>query len=299
MILPPYLRKGDTLAIVSTARKISLAEIEPAIDLLKNWGLKIHIGDSINLENNQFAGTDEQRAKDFQKQLDDPNISAIWCARGGYGTVRIVDRLNFKRFREQPKWIVGYSDVTVLHSALNTMGFASIHATMPVNIAENSTQAVLSLKNALFGEHFTYEIPFHPANRTGSVMGELVGGNLSILYSLLGSKTSIATENKILFIEDLDEYLYHLDRMLMNLKRNNLFNGLNGLIVGGLTQMHDNEIPFGKTAIEIVQDIVAPYEFPVLFGFPAGHFPDNRALFLGNTVELNVETEASSLRFLK
>lgn len=299
MIQPKNLQKGDAVAIVSTARKIASEEIISAIKLLENWGLNVIIGETIGSEENQFAASDEKRTADFQKMLDNPLIKAIWCARGGYGTVRIVDQLDFSTFNKQPKWIVGYSDITVLHSHIHHLGIETLHATMPINIEKNTVKTLDSLKKSLFGSHLTYDIPIAEKNKTGKATGELVGGNLSVLYSLLGSKSTINTSGKILFIEDLDEYLYHIDRMMMNLKRNGYFNNLKGLVVGGMTDMHDNEIFFGKTAEEIILDCVSEYDFPVVFGFPAGHSNDNRALILGRTVELNVTPEKATLKFLK
>jgi muramoyltetrapeptide carboxypeptidase len=298
MIQPNYLKKGDTVAIVSTARKISSDQIIAAIKLLEKWGLNVVIGNTIGLEDHQFAGNDVARINDFQQMLNNPKVKAIWCARGGYGTVRLIDQLDFAEFKKRPKWIIGYSDITVLHSHIHNLGIATLHATMPINIEKNSKESLETLKKSLFGKNLAYEIPADEKNKSGNATGELVGGNLSVLYSLLGSKSSIKTDGKILFIEDLDEYLYHIDRMLMNLKRNGYFSNLKGLIVGGMTNMHHNEIPFGKTAEEIILDIVSEFDFPVVFNFPAGHLDDNRALILGRTVELNATQEKAILKFL-
>ena len=296
MFQPLYLQKNDTIAIVSTARKITLREIKPAIKLLENWGLNVIIGETIGLEENQFAGKDTERVNDFQKMLNNPKIKAIWCARGGYGTVRIIDQLDFTEFKKNPKWLIGYSDITVLHNHAHNLGFETLHATMPLDVSKNTDEALVSMRKCLFGEAISYKIESSKENKIGKALGELVGGNLSILYSLLGSKSSINTKDKILFIEDLDEYLYHLDRMLMNLKRNGYFENLKGLIVGGMTDMHDNKIPFGKNAKEIILDSTSEYNFPVVFNFPTGHLNDNRALIFGRKIELNVnenETEIS------
>ncbi len=295
MIQPTYLQKNDTVAIVSTARKIMLDEIQPAIDLLKKWGLNVVVGATIGLEEHQFAGNDTQRTADFQKMLNSPKIKAIWCARGGYGTVKIIDKLDFALFKKYPKWIIGYSDVTVLHSHIQNLGFQSLHATMPLNVKKNTNSSLASLKKSLFGETISYEIKSSENNKIGEAKGELIGGNLSILYSLTGSDSSTNTKGKILFIEDLDEYLYHIDRMLMNLERNGYFENLKGLIVGGFTDMHDNDIPFGKNAKEIILDIVSEYNFPVVFDFPAGHLKDNRALIFGRKVSLKVEKKITKI----
>ena len=297
MITPPYLQKGDTVAILATARKHIVKSMQPTIDLLESWGLTVVIGKSIGLEENQLAGNDEQRAADLQEQLDNPNIKAIWCARGGYGTVRVVDLVDFTQFKKSPKWLVGFSDVTVLHNHLNTMGYKSIHGIMPISLAKASKEAVESLRLSLFGQPLQYAIDPHPMNRLGKASGELVGGNLSILYSLLGSPSAIDCKDKILYIEDLDEYLYHIDRMMMNLKRNGCLESLKGIIVGSMTDMKDNDIPWGKNALEIVQDVTKQYNIPVIFNFPAGHIHDNRALILGNNVAIEVTENCSTVVF--
>ena len=289
MIAPPFLKKGDTVAIVATARKNIDDNLKPAINLLTQWGLKVVVGSSIGLDFNQLAGTDAQRALDFQTQMDDKNIKAIWCVRGGYGTVRMIDLLDFTKFKQNPKWIIGFSDVTVLHNHLNTMGFQSIHGAMPVSIGKASELAKQTLQYSLFGDKVSYEIPPHSMNRFGKASGELVGGNLSILYSLLGSKSAIDCRDKILFIEDLDEYLYHIDRMMVNLDRNGCLQSLKGIVVGAMTKMKDNDVPWGKNALEIVDDITKKYNIPTIFNFPAGHIQDNRALKFGAkaTIEVN------------
>ena len=296
MITPPYLKKGDTIAIVATARKNIEDNLQPAIGWLKNWGLEVVSGNTIGLDRNQLAGTDEERAADFQTQLDNPNIKAIWCVRGGYGTVRIIDLLDFTKFKQHPKWIVGFSDVTVFHSHLNTMGFQSIHGIMPVSV-KATEEAKESLRKAMFGEHLEYTVPCENMNRLGTAKGELVGGNLSILYSLFGSVSAIDCTDKILFIEDLDEYLYHIDRMMMNLKRNGCLDSLKGIIVGGMTKMNDNEIPWGKNALEIIDDITRIYNIPIIYNFPAGHMADNHALIFGRQVTMDVSDLQSKVVF--
>ena len=297
MITPPHLQKGDTVAILATARKNLDDNLKPAIDLLKSWGLNVVIGSSIGLDNNQLAGTDEQRAADFQQQLNNPNIKAIWCVKGGYGTVRMIDLLDFTAFKKNPKWIVGFSDVTVLHNHLNTLGFKSIHGIMLVTVAKATPEAIETLRIALFGEKLKYEIDPFMMNRPGKATGELVGGNLSILYSLFGSPSAIDCTDKILFIEDLDEYLYHIDRMMINLKRNGCLESIKGIVVGSMTKMKDNDIPWGKNAIEIIEDVTKTYNIPVLYNFPAGHIQDNRALILGDIVTINVNEKCSTLVF--
>ena len=297
MITPPYLQKGDTVAIVATARKHLNDDLKLAKEFLENWGLKTVVGSSIGLDKNQLAGTDEQRAADFQSQLDNPNIKAIWCVRGGYGTVRMVDFLDFSKFKLNPKWIIGFSDVTVLHSHLNMIGFQSIHGMMPVSIPRATPEAKESLRKALFGESLSYTIPFDKMNKLGTAKGQLVGGNLSILYSLFGSESAIDCTDKILFLEDLDEYLYHIDRMMMNLKRNGCLESLKGIVIGSMTKMNDNDIPWGKNALEIIQHITKEYKIPVIYNFPAGHIADNRALIFGRQVTLEVTAQESKLVF--
>jgi muramoyltetrapeptide carboxypeptidase len=297
MKIPPSLQKGDSITIVATARKNIDDNLKPTIDLLHSWGLEVVIGKSIGLDNNQLAGTDAQRAEDFQEQLDNPNIKAIWCVRGGYGTVRIIDLLDFTKFKQNPKWIVGFSDVTVIHSYLNKINIASIHGLMPVTVEKASPESIESIRKALFGETLEYEIPFEAANRLGTAKGEIVGGNLSILYSLMGSNAQIDCKGKILFIEDLDEYLYHIDRMMMALKRCGCFENLKGLVVGSMTKMKDNDIPWGKNANQIIEDVTKEYLFPILYNFPAGHIQDNNPLIFGKQVSLELNATTSKLTF--
>lgn len=288
MIIPPKLKKGDTISIISSARKISLAELKPAINIIENWGLQIKLGAHLFKEDNQFAGTILQRTSDLQTTIDDKSIKAVLCARGGYGTVQIIDQIDFSKLIKNPKWIIGYSDVTVLHSHLNTLGIASMHASMPVNFLTNTKQALESMKHTLFANTSIVDCDTHPFNKLGSAEGEIVGGNLSILYSLLGSNSDVNTAGKILFIEDLDEYLYHIDRMMMNLKRNGKFEKLRAMIVGGMNHMNDNDIRFGKSAEQIILEHTKEYDFPICFGFPAGHLDDNRAILLGTKSKVEI-----------
>lgn len=298
MFKPSALQKGDQVAIVSTARKVSMKEIQPGIDFLKSIGLAPILGKTIDRAHHQFAGTDQERSEDFQQMLDDDKIKAIWCARGGYGTVRIIDKLDFTKFQKQPKWIIGYSDITVLHSHIHNLGVQTLHAPMAIDLHKSSDKAKELFQNVLLNNEIPFHIASNQLNKTGKCKGKLVGGNLSILYSLCGSSSAIDTKGKILFIEDLDEYLYHVDRMLQNLKRNGYFKELSGLIVGGMTNMHDNTVPFGQTAEEIILDAVSEYDFPVIFDFPAGHVEDNSALLLGTEVELKVSQSDVTLNYL-
>jgi muramoyltetrapeptide carboxypeptidase len=297
MIIPPFLKAGDTVALVCTARKFFPVDAKPAIDLLESWGLKVKLGNTIGLDNFQLGGTDSERAADFQAQLDDENVKAIWCARGGYGTVRIIDSLDFTNFKQQPKWIMGFSDVTVLHSQLNVERVASLHSIMPFTVPTAPEEVKETLRQALFGETISYVIPSKSYDVKGTASGELVGGNISILYSLLGSKSAIDTKDKILFIEDLDEYLYHIDRMMYNLKRNGYFEQVNGIIVGSMTDMHDNEIPFGQNEVQIITEIAKENRIPIAFQFPAGHQKDNRTLILGKQVHFEVNEKEIKLIF--
>ncbi len=300
MICPPYLKSGDKIAIVAPARKVSLSEMEMANDRFNKWGLQVVTGLYLFGEQDQFSGTDEERTADFQMMLDDVEIRAIICARGGYGTVRMIDKLNFNAFQQHPKWIVGYSDITVLHSHIQTLfGIETIHAIMPINFPDlGSETAIESLRKALFGGPIEYDVAPHPLNLTGNVSGLLIGGNLSILYSLNGTQSDIQTEDKILFIEDVDEYLYHLDRMMMNLKRCGKLDKIKGLVVGSLSKMNDNTIPFGKQAEEIISEYVKDSAIPVCYNFPAGHSVKNYALILGREVKLTVDLNGVSLLFL-
>lgn len=297
MIRPPYLKKGDKITLVCTARKFTEAEAQPAIQLMKSWGLQIVLGKTIGMNDFQLGGSDKDRIDDFNTQLADPEIKAIWCARGGYGTVRIIDQIDFSLLAKNPKWIIGFSDVTVLHSHIHKLGIETIHGIMAFSVLKATEEAKQTLYDALFGNRLEYKMKSHIFNKYGSGRGELVGGNLSILYSLLGSPSAIDTQGKILFIEDLDEYLYHLDRMMYNLKRNGVLENLNGMVIGGMTDMHDNEIPFGQEAYQIILSAVSDRNYPVVFDFPSGHGVQNNALIFGRTVILEIDEQESRLKF--
>ena len=299
MVTPFSLALGDTIGIVSTARKITRNELQPFLKIIDSWGLKTELGSTIDADFNQFAGDDVLRRQDFQRMLDDPNIKAIWCARGGYGTVRIIDQLDFSTFKKNPKWIIGYSDVTVLHSHIHNFGIETLHADMAMGLSLKTDATRDSVRDVIFGRKYGIEITSEAnnLNREGTAKGQLVGGNLSLLYSLIGSSSALETKGKILFIEDLDEMLYHIDRMMQNLKRNGLLKDLAGLIVGGMSDMKDNTIPFGKTSEEIIKEAVSEYDYPVCFNFPAGHIHDNRALILGRKVLLKIEKSCITLSF--
>ena len=295
MISPKLLSKGSKIAIVATARFVTENDIEPAVRRLKAMGFMPVYDDRLFAQCDQFAGDDDSRAATLQSYLDDPEIDAILCARGGYGTVRIIDKINFDKFLLNPKWIIGYSDVTVLHAHLQSIGCESLHATMPINFSDNTEEALASLYDALTEKSLSYEIENAPLNIKGEAEAELVGGNISVLYSLLASSSFPNTDGKILFLEDLDEYLYHIDRMMMALKRAGKLDNIKGLIVGGLTKMHDNNIPFGKDAEHIIFEYVKDKNIPVCFNFPAGHIDDNRAMVFGRKIRLAVSNQRSAV----
>lgn len=292
MIIPSYLQSGDTVAIAAPARKISQEELAPAVAMLEKAGFNIYYDNRLFAQHHQFAGDETVRTAYFQDLLDNPEVKAIWCARGGYGSARIIDRLDFSFFCQHPKWICGYSDVTVFHNHIHrNFNIATLHTTMPISVKEGmyDTPATQTFIAALKGEPLSYELPLHPLNRLGNVTAPVVGGNLSMLYSLLGSPSDLNTDGKILFIEDLDEYLYHIDRMMTNLERNGKLAKLAGMLVGHLSDMHDNTIPYGKNAEEIVAEHCEGYNFPVFFNFPAGHLSDNRAIRLGLPMSIEIE----------
>jgi muramoyltetrapeptide carboxypeptidase len=286
--LPPYLKSGDKIAITCPAKKLP-NPMTDAIKLLQSWGLEVVLGDTVNASYHQFAGDDAFRAKDLQRFIDDDSIKAIIAARGGYGTVRMIDMVNFSRFTKKPKWVVGFSDITLLHTHLFTnFNAPSIHGQMPMTIPDASARSLDTLRKALFGEEISYQLDPNVLNRNGEGEGFLIGGNLSILLSASGSVSDIDYAGKILFIEDIGEYLYAVDRMLRTLKRSGKLKHLKGIIVGGFTDIKDNEIPFGQTVAEIVMDVVKDYDYPVCFDFPAGHVPDNCSLVLGKKLNLSV-----------
>jgi len=285
MIRPAYLKKGDKVAIAAPARFVAFGDIKIAIDLLTDWGYEVILSDYLTTQYNQFAGTDKQRADSLQLFLDDPTIKAIFFARGGYGCLRTLVHLNWEQFMLSPKWLVGYSDITVFHSYVNqVLGVETIHGPMPIKFAEASAHVMSRLQNALEGVSFSYSLDVHVLNKQGIATGTLIGGNLSILYSLRGTEADIRTKKSILFIEDLDEYLYHIDRMMMNLRYGGVLNSLSALLVGGMNDMNDNTIPFGLNAEEIIAEAMQDINCPVVFGFSAGHITENMPLYLGREV---------------
>ena len=296
--LPPYLKAGDKIAITCPAKKLP-NPMTDAIALLQSWGLEVVLGDTVNASWHQFAGDDAFRAKDFQRFIDDDSIKAIIAARGGYGTVRMIDMVDFSRFARHPKWVVGFSDITLLHAHLfaNFNG-PSIHGQMPMTIPDGSVRSLDTLRKALFGEPLSYELKPNLLNRRGESEGILIGGNLSLLLSLAGSVSDMDYAGKILFIEDVSEYLYSIDRMLRSLKRAGKLAKLKGLVVGAFTDAKDNDIPFGQTVPEIVMDVVKDYNYPVCFDFPAGHVQDNCSLVLGKNLKLSVTDKGANISCL-
>jgi muramoyltetrapeptide carboxypeptidase len=304
LIQPPYLKAGDTVAIVAPSGilKNRNDEVQQAIDLLQSWGLNALVGKHVFSKSDHFAGTDDERCEDFQKALDDPSVSAIWCARGGYGTVRILDKLDYSSFRNHPKWIIGYSDITALHNQVHNEGFQSIHALMCVSLTKDLNgikETIATFKSTIFGQPVSYTLEGSNYNRVGNSSGPLVGGNLTMLHTMLGSQTSIDMTGKILFIEEIGEYKYHIDRMLQSLKRAGYFENCKGVIVGDMTKLRKNTTLWGASVEQLVLDALEGYDFPIAFNMPAGHEKDNRAMVLGMTVELKVDKDKSTLIFLE
>lgn len=286
---PVFLKKGDKVAIVATAKNFEKKELDASIKILQGWGLQVVLGKNLYEKENQFAGTDRQRLEDLQWALDSKEIKAIFCARGGYGTARIIDGVNWSGFVKSPKWLVGFSDVTVLLSEIQLHQVQCIHGPMPILFAAKGYELSLKkLQETLFGKKINYKITPQPINRLGEAKGELTGGNLAILCSLLGTASQVDTKNKILFLEDVGENLYRVDRMVVQLKRAGLLESLAGLIVGHFTAMEDNAVGFGKSAQGIIAEAVREYDYPVCYGFPAGHEPDNLPLLFGAEISLSV-----------
>ncbi|MFZ1259226.1 MAG: LD-carboxypeptidase [Chitinophagaceae bacterium] len=290
--VPPYLKKGDTIGLVCPAGYMPLEKVETCINQLQEWGYIVKVGKTVGGGSaTYFSGTDKERLADFQQMLDDKEVHAVLCARGGYGMGRIIDVINFKQFKKHPKWIIGYSDITVLHCHLYTNYYiSSLHSPMAGAFNEEGykNEFVLSLKNALEGKKIKYDCPVHEFNKKGEATGELVGGNLALLAHLTGSCSDIKTKGRILFIEDVGEYSYNIDRMFYQLKRSGKLSKLAGLIIGGFTDMKDTERPFGKPVFEIIRDIIKEYDYPVCFDFPVSHTDRNYALKIGVRYKLKV-----------
>ena len=299
MTIPPYLKPGDTIGLVCPAGYMPKEKFSASVDTLQRWGFKTVIGKTPGHQFHYFSGTDAERLADLQRMLDDPEIKAVLCARGGYGTGRIIDDLDFKRFKKNPKWIIGFSDITVLHShLLANYKIASLHAPMSAafNDGEYGNEYVQSLYEALTGKKAKYEVAGHAFDQMGKGTGSLVGGNLSLLVNMIGTKSDLRTKNNILFIEDIGEYIYNVDRMMYHLKRSGKLDELKGLIIGRFSEMKDTTIPFGQTTMEAIKALVKGYPYPVCFNFPVSHEKENYALKIGVKYRLVVSKKGTELK---
>lgn len=295
---PPFLKVGDTIMIVAPAGFIpDSADVDPGIALAKSWGLEVVLGKNVFNKHNHFAGTDKERQNDLQLALNDKKIKAIWCLRGGYGTVRIIDQIDFTALKKHPKWVVGFSDITTLHTTIHNLGIATIHASMPGGMRSATDEAKQTLYKALFGYDYGFEIPSNVLNKVGKTKGILIGGNLSIINSMIGSNSEVNTNGKILFIEDVNEDLYRVDRMMYALKRTGALQHLKGLIVGDFSYDVKKDTLFGGTPREIILNVVKEYNYPVIFDFPAGHIRDNRALIFGKEISIEVNNTVSKISY--
>jgi muramoyltetrapeptide carboxypeptidase len=299
--IPPYLKPGDTIGLVCPSGYMPYEKASAAIETLTKWGFNAVPGKTLGRQFHYFSGTDRERVNDLQQMMDDDNIKAIFCARGGYGVGRIIDELSFKKFKKDPKWVIGYSDITILQLHLfANYKIASLHAPMAAafNNGEYSNQYIQSLHDTIVGRQASYSCPGHVFNQKGKVSGIVVGGNLSLLTHIIGTSSDIKTKNKILFIEDVGEYIYNVDRMMYQLKRSGKLDNLGGLIIGKFTEMKDTTIPFGQRADEVIRDIVKEYDYPVCFNFPVSHEKENYALKIGVNYRLSVSATSTELKEL-
>jgi len=290
--IPAYLDRGDTIGVVCPAGYMAMERVQQCLQILQAWGFKVKVGETVGGNStNYFSGTDKERLTDFQEMLDDDEVKAVLCARGGYGIGRIIEQIKFKKFAKRPKWIIGFSDVTVLHAHIySNYKIATLHAPMAGAFNEGENEFVLSLRSALTGTSAKYEVKPHEFNKIGMASGELVGGNLALLTHICGTSSDIKTKNRILFLEDVGEYLYNVDRMLYQLKRNGKFDKLSGVIIGGFTENKDTDRPFGKTVFEIIHEIFQEFEYPICFGFPVSHGIENYALKIGVEYNLSISS---------
>jgi muramoyltetrapeptide carboxypeptidase len=295
--IPPYLKKGDTIGITCPAGYMDAAKAQTCINILQSWGFDVMVGKTLGSNSkNYFSGTDEERTGELQAMLDDENINAILFGRGGYGMGRIIDRLDLTKFKKNPKWVIGFSDITILHAHLFTkIKIASLHAPMAAAFNEGENEFIQSLHKAIIGKKAKYSCAAHAFNRSGNATAKLVGGNLSLLAHIIGTPSDINTKNKILFIEDIGEQIYNIDRMLYQLKRSGKLENLAGLVVGGFTDMKDTDRPFGKNVYEVIKEIIADYDYPVAFDFPVSHGKENYALKIGVNYTLKVSKAKTQL----
>jgi muramoyltetrapeptide carboxypeptidase len=297
--IPPYLKKGDTIGIVCPSGTLSAKKAATCISTLEAWGYKVKIGKTLGTQHHYFSATDEARAADLQEMLDDKNVQAVLCGRGGYGMSRIIDALDFKKFKKHPKWVIGFSDITLLHNHFTqVLKTASLHAPMAAafNNGQSNNEWVLSLKHALQGKKANYKAEVHAHNKFGKATGKLVGGNLTLVAHAIGTVSGLQTKNAILFLEDIGEYKYNIDRMMLQLKRSGMLKNLAGLVVGGFTQTKDSDPAFGATVYEIIEAAVAAYNYPVCYDFPVSHDKENYAIKHGMEYALEVTAKKVSLK---
>jgi muramoyltetrapeptide carboxypeptidase len=294
----PFLKQSDKVGVIATAKNFLMKDIAGGLKFLEKCGFEVVKGENLSKKHHQFAGTDDQRRSDFQKMLDDPEIKAIFFARGGYGTSRIIDQIDFSGFFSTPKWLIGFSDLTVVHCHVQRHNIPSVHGPMPVTfLRDGGEKSLETLIEMLTGKLPEYSVKKNRNNRPGTASGRIIGGNLTLLNTIVGTDSDLDYSGKILFIEDISEYLYHLDRMMIHLKRAGKLKDLAGLIVGQFTDMKDSTVPFGKTYEEIIADSVREYNFPICFGFPSGHEAVNMPLMLGYEAELMVTEKGSRLTY--
>lgn len=297
LVAPPYVKIGDTVAIVAMASKLERSSIAAAVEKLESWGLNVIVGNSVGSSDFTFSGTDDTRLQDFQSMLDNPDVRAVFSARGGYGSSRIIDEADFTEFRQHPKWIIGFSDITAVHGKIQNLGFQSIHGPMPKTMFWD-TASDATLRSLLFGEYIDYKFGTYSFNRLGESIGQLIGGNLALLTHCLGSASELNFNGKILFIEDVGEYLYNIDRMMLQLRRAGKLTHLAGLLVGQFSDTKENDEPFGKSAYEIIAEHTQMGTFPVAFNVPIGHTNENFAVRCGELVKLNVTEQQVTLQSL-